>query len=113
MCGGPSHTSGPLPGDVRRRDRQAGHPSLAAAGDQALGLLLDAITQCQEAGIVPGRDPFQVAAPLWSLVHGVASLAIGGELQAALGIEQDPEAIVGDVVTRALGSAEEAWRCRV
>lgn len=83
---------------------KSGHPSLAAAGDQAFGLLLDAITQCQEAGIVPGRDPFQVAAPLWSLVHGVASLAIGGELQ-AVGIEQDPEAIVGDVVTRALGSA--------
>jgi AcrR family transcriptional regulator len=81
---------------------KADHPALAIAADQAFGDLLDAITRCQEAGIVDGQDPRLVAAPLWSLVHGVASLAIGGELS-AVGIRQDPEEMIADVVARVLG----------
>ena len=80
---------------------KAGHPTLAVAAEQAFGDLLDAITKCQEAGIVEGQDPREVAAPLWSLVHGVASLAIGGELR-AVGIHQDPEAMVAGVVAQLL-----------
>ena len=81
---------------------KADHPGLAVAAEQAFGDLLDAITRCQEAGIVEGEDPREVAAPLWSLVHGVASLAIGGELR-AVGIQQDPEAMIDGVVGRLLG----------
>jgi AcrR family transcriptional regulator len=81
---------------------RVGHPALVVAADQAFGDLLDSIARCQEAGIVEGRDPRLVAAPLWSLVHGVASLAIGGDLH-AVGIEQDPEAMVAGVVARVLG----------
>jgi AcrR family transcriptional regulator len=84
---------------------KADHPSLKAAAERAFGDLLDAITGCQEAGItgiVQGRDPREIAAPLWSLVHGVASLAIGGELR-AVGIRQDPEAMISAVVARVLG----------
>ena len=81
---------------------EAGHPTLAVAAEQAFGDLLDAITKCQEAGIVEGQDPREIAAPLWSLVHGAASLAIGGELR-AVGIHQDPEAMVAGVVTQLLG----------
>jgi len=36
------------------------------------------------------------------LVHGVASLAIGGELS-AVGIQQDPEEMIAGVVARVLG----------
>ncbi|MGO9928058.1 MAG: TetR/AcrR family transcriptional regulator [Mycobacterium sp.] len=84
---------------------KADHPGLEAAAEQAFGDLLDAITRCQEAGIagiVEGQDPREIAAPLWSLVHGVASLAIGGELR-AVGIRQDPEAMISAVVARVLG----------
>jgi AcrR family transcriptional regulator len=81
---------------------KADHPTLALAAEQAFGDLLDAITKCQEAGIVEGQDPREIAAPLWSLVHGVASLAIGGELR-AVGIHQDPEAMVAGVVAQLLG----------
>jgi AcrR family transcriptional regulator len=81
---------------------KADPPSLAVAAEQAFGDLLDAITRCQEAGIVDAGDPRLVAAPLWALVHGVASLAIGGELR-AVGIQQDPEAMVAGVVARLLG----------
>lgn len=78
------------------------HPNLAVAGEQAFGDLLDAIVACQEAGIVTGRDPREFAAPLWSLVHGVASLAIGGELR-AVGIERDPQDMIAGVVDRLVG----------
>ncbi len=80
---------------------KADHPVLAVAADQAFGDLLDAIMKCQEAGIVDGGDPRSVAAPLWSLVHGVASLAIGGELT-GVGIRQDPEEMVAGVVAQLL-----------
>jgi AcrR family transcriptional regulator len=76
---------------------KAAHPGLAVAGEQAFGDLVDALT-----GIVDGQDARSVAAPLWALVHGVALLAIGGELN-AVGIQQDPEAMVEAVVARVLG----------
>jgi hypothetical protein len=82
-------------------DVKANNPALAVAAEQAFGDLLDAITRCQEAGIVGGQDPREIAGPLWSLVHGVASLAIGGELR-AVGIQQDPEAMIAGVVAQLL-----------
>ena len=80
---------------------KADHPSLELAGLQAFGDLLDAIAKCQEAGIVAGDDPREVAAPLWSLVHGIASLAIGGHLD-AVGLHQSPEEMVAGVVAQLL-----------
>lgn len=77
------------------------HWSLAAAGEQAFGDLLGAITKCQEAGIHEGQDPREIAAPLWSLVHGIASLAIGGQFQ-AVGIGEAPEELVVNVVAKLL-----------
>jgi AcrR family transcriptional regulator len=75
---------------------KADHPGLAVAGEQAFGDLVEALT-----GVVDGQDPRSVAAPLWALVHGVASLAIGGELS-AVGSQEDPEAMVAGVVARVL-----------
>lgn len=80
---------------------KAEQPSVAGAGGQAFGDLLDAITKCQEAGIVEERDPREVAAPLWSLVHGIASLAIGGQLT-AVGIVQAPDELIAAVVAQVL-----------
>lgn len=80
---------------------KAEQPGVAVAGEQAFGDLLDAITRCQEAGIVADRDPREVAAPLWSLVHGIASLAIGGQL-GAVGIVQAPDELIAGVVAQVL-----------
>jgi hypothetical protein len=80
---------------------KADHPSLAIAAERAFGDLLEAITSCQEGGIVHRRDPRAIAGPLWSLVHGVASLAIGGELR-AVGIQADPEVMIEGVVAQLL-----------
>lgn len=80
---------------------KAEQPSVAVAGEQAFGDLLDAITKCQEAEIVEERDLREVAAPLWSLVHGIASLAIGGQLT-AVGIVQAPDELIAGVVAQVL-----------
>ena len=80
---------------------KADHPGLAAAAEQAFGDLLDAITKCQLAGTVAGDDPREIAAPLWSLVHGIASLGIGGDLR-AVGIHRPPEEMVAGVVVQLL-----------
>ncbi|WP_369829724.1 TetR/AcrR family transcriptional regulator [Mycobacterium sp. E2479] len=80
---------------------KAEQPGLAVAGEQAFGDLLDAIAKCQEAGIVGAQDPRDVAAPLWSLVHGIASLAIGGQLS-AVGIVQAPDELIAGVVAQVL-----------
>lgn len=81
---------------------KADQPCLAAAAEQAFDDLLDAISRCQQAGIVEGQDPREIAGPLWSLVHGAASLAIGGELS-GVGIDQDPSVMVAGAVAGLLG----------
>jgi AcrR family transcriptional regulator len=78
------------------------HPALAVAAEQAFGDLLEAIARCQEAGIIRGNDPREIAGPLWSLVHGVASLAIGGDLR-GVGIDQDPQDMVSGIVAQLFG----------
>lgn len=66
------------------------HPGLLDAGDRTFGVLLDVITRCQAAELIPAGDPRLVAGPMWSTVHGIASLAIGGDL-GHVGIEESPE----------------------
>jgi AcrR family transcriptional regulator len=77
---------------------KAKHPSLAVAAGQAFGHLLDAIAECQGAGLLRAQDSHTAAGPLWSLVHGIASLAIEGELR-NVGIDQDPESMVSDALS--------------
>jgi hypothetical protein len=74
------------------------YPSLAAAAGQAFGDLLDVIALGQAAGVLRGAQPLQVAGPLWSLVHGIASLAIDGEL-CNVGIDQDPQGMVAEALS--------------
>lgn len=80
---------------------KAEQPIVAAAGERAFGELLGAIAACQEAGIVAGSDPLELGAPLWSLVHGIASLAIGGQLR-EVGVQRAPEDLIDGVVNQLL-----------
>jgi len=52
---------------------------LQAAG-QAYGVLLNSVIQGQQAGVIRGDDPNQVALSAWSLVHGLAMLWMDGQL---------------------------------
>jgi AcrR family transcriptional regulator len=81
------------------------HPGLLVAGARAFGNLVDAIASCLESGVLQGEDPLKIAGPMWSLVHGVASLAIGGDL-CDVGIAEDPETLVLRAITEFLTGAE-------
>ena len=52
----------------------------AQIGESAFRLLLDAIVATQQAGVLPSDDPMPRAWTAWALVHGIAKLAIGGNL---------------------------------
>ncbi len=77
---------------------KADHPNLALAAGRAFDVLLAAITRCQDEGKMRGGKPREIAGPLWSLVHGIASLAIDGELR-NVGIDQEPEDMVAGAVS--------------
>ena len=46
------------------------YPALATAAVEAVGLLVDAIAECQRAGKVKEGDPKELALAAWSVVHG-------------------------------------------
>jgi AcrR family transcriptional regulator len=50
------------------------------AGQNAFGALLECITDAQRSGDLPVGDPLPLAWTSWSLVHGIAKLAISGNL---------------------------------
>jgi AcrR family transcriptional regulator len=55
-------------------------PEHADSGRRAFQTLLDAIAAAQAEGALPKGDPQQFAVVAWSGVHGLAKLAIGGQL---------------------------------
>jgi AcrR family transcriptional regulator len=56
-------------------------PELAAEAAGAFQALVDAIVARQQAGEVRADDPLPLARYIWALVHGIAMLAIDGQLQ--------------------------------
>lgn len=55
-------------------------PEHAASARRAFQTLLDAIAAAQTEGALPKGDPQRFAVVAWSGVHGLAKLAIGGQL---------------------------------
>lgn len=53
------------------------HPAAHAAAGQAFGQLVTLVQECQKSDEIRGGDPVNLARIAWSLVHGIASLAIG------------------------------------
>jgi len=49
-------------------------------GENAFRVLLDCITAAQQSSDLPAGDPLPLAWTAWSLVHGIAKLAISGNL---------------------------------
>jgi AcrR family transcriptional regulator len=56
------------------------HPESAAASKEAFGTLVNFVKLCQEEGRFQPGDPYEYALLAWSMVHGVAKLAITGRL---------------------------------
>ena len=55
-------------------------PDVDGESTDAFGVLLDAITEQQRAGIVRPDDPLKLALFVWAEVHGIAMLALSGVL---------------------------------
>ena len=55
------------------------YPQLAAAGARAFEVLTSLVRACQAAGLLREGDTERYALLAWSLVHGIAKLATGGQ----------------------------------
>ena len=62
-------------------DPNACDPELATEAAGAFQALVDALAALQRAAIVRGDDSVLMARYVWSVVHGVAMLAIDGQLR--------------------------------
>jgi hypothetical protein len=56
------------------------YPEYAADGQEAFDTLLSFIVACQEVNDLPPEDPKLLAFTAWSLMHGIAKLAISRHL---------------------------------
>jgi hypothetical protein len=59
---------------------KTGHSDSTDAAKQAFDTLANLVSSCQDQGQLPPGDPEQFALLAWSMVHGVAKLAITGRL---------------------------------
>jgi AcrR family transcriptional regulator len=59
------------------------YPETQAAGERAFGTLLHYVEACQAEGLLPPGEAKPYALLAWSMVHGVAKLAITGRLDLA------------------------------
>ena len=71
--------------------------TLDAAANEAFELLVGAVAQCQTAEVIRPADPRDFALAAWALMHGLATLAIEGQLDQALssaeGLDQVTEMV--------------------
>lgn len=77
-------------------ERCAADPDLQAEASAAFQVLVDSLIAQQRAGRVRQDDPLQLARFNWAIVHGIARLAIDGQL----GPDADPEALTRFAVAR-------------
>jgi len=55
-------------------------PALQQAADAAYAILIDAVRRAQDAGQIRAGDTRDLALAAWALVHGLAALAVDGQL---------------------------------
>ena len=62
-------------------DARAADPDLREEAGAAFHVLVDALVAQQQNGLVRADEPSQLERFIWAIVHGVAMLAIDGQLQ--------------------------------
>lgn len=72
-------------------------PDLMAEASGAFQVLVDALVAQQQAGLVRRDEPLQLARFIWAIVHGIARLAIDGQLH---GSRADAEALTRYAINR-------------
>jgi AcrR family transcriptional regulator len=73
----PNHLSIMFGGQIA----QADYPGLAETSQEAYALLISIVKQGLETGRLRGSDERTVTLAAWSIVHGLAQLIAGGQLQ--------------------------------
>jgi AcrR family transcriptional regulator len=66
--------------------------ALEQASSAALGVLITAVTTAQRAGRLRAEDTVEQSLAAWSMVHGLATLAVDGQL-ASKGLPSDADAL--------------------
>jgi AcrR family transcriptional regulator len=69
-------------------DALAKEPELATEARGAFQVLVDAVAALQHDGVLVGDDALIMARYNWALVHGIAMLAIDGQLPGPTGVEE-------------------------
>jgi hypothetical protein len=69
-------------------DQEAPEPELAAEGEGAFQALVDAVVALKQDGILRDDDAVLVSRFVWAVVHGVAMLAIDGQLPEPGGVDE-------------------------
>ena len=72
-------------------------PDLMAEASGAFQALVDALVEQQKAGLIRRDDPQQLARFIWAIVHGIARLAIDGQLH---GSPEDAQALTRYAINR-------------
>lgn len=86
------------------RQRQKHDPPI---GEDAFRVLLDSIVAAQQSGDLPAGDPLPLAWASWSLVHGIAKLATGGNLPLTARATLDFTRNAAQAIVRGLGTATQ------
>jgi AcrR family transcriptional regulator len=73
--------------------RPSKHEGLSTEGGSGFALLVQCLTQGQQAGVLRAGDTLSLALTSWSLVHGLASLLVDGMLEPMAGPAVEPEAL--------------------
>ena len=69
-------------------DPGATDPELVTEAQGAFQALVDAVVALQRDGVLLDDDPVHMATYVWTLVHGIAMLAIDGQLPKPVGAEE-------------------------
>ncbi|HEX8893152.1 MAG TPA: TetR/AcrR family transcriptional regulator [Terriglobales bacterium] len=56
------------------------HPDSAAAGEETFATLQGFVKSCQDAGQLTSGDLLEISLLAWTMVHGIAKLAVTGRL---------------------------------
>jgi AcrR family transcriptional regulator len=89
-------------GDKRR------YPGLLAEDQAVFDLLRAAIQAAQRAAELPAGDPVRMGMVAWSMLHGVAALAVDGQLERAGVRVEQLEEFAGRVIGTALAGLRGA-----
>jgi AcrR family transcriptional regulator len=80
---------------------RAGAGALSAVASETFALLLDGIIAAQAAGAMPAGSPHDLALAAWATVHGLATLAVDGQLAGKGFSSSDPVELARRLTRRA------------